>query len=311
MLKLQLPSLVARASRPCLLSLLHQVSAARMLLLTAALLTFTLSIACESKPAPRPAAAFDPSIRGGTNGLEVRWWLTGDTNARVAAVLAPYAANPVPMTPAQTERWNLNGLRMVRAPLADLPALQSQLPPIAAIQSTWLGWAREWIEAMRGRRVRPDRALLIDANPRELPAGSLRFLARAWSAPSASGPVLRIELATQLLEQAKLDIQSDPYASPVILPAEQEGEVFRGLTLAAALEPGFVYIITAEKPGIVWGEETDQPEESPAAEPSFGPEVAGPLTLGQAMLSATAADTGSAPAKALVVLVPRVPDLRK
>ncbi len=271
------------------------------------MLALAVTVACESKPAPRSAANFDPSIRGGTNGLEVRWWLTGDTNARVAAVLAPYISNPLPMTPAQAERWNLNGFRMVRAPLAHLPSLQSQLPPIAAIQSTWLGWAREWIEAMRGRRVRPDRALIIDANPRELPAGSLRFLARAWSAPSASGPVLRVELATQLLEQSKLDIQSDPYARPAILPAEQEGEVFRGLTLAAALEPGFVYIITAEKPGIVWGEETDTPEERLTNDPSFGPELPRPLTLGQAMLSATAADTGSAPAKALVVLVPRLP----
>lgn len=289
------------------------------------------SASCAKRAAPGALGA-DPAVRGGNDGLEVRWWLSDDAEGAVGRVLAGYpAAAPGVMSPALGARWELNGFRAVRVPIGDLAALQRRLAPIGALQTVWLGWAREWTEVLRGRRVGAERPVLVNAQPRTLAPGTLRFIARSWTSPGAGavaergspgGGVLRLELAVQLHEQWKIDAERDPFGPPVLEPTEAQGEVFRDVTWNAALGPEEVIVVTAERPRVRWtpsgmhgsdavaaGEasaETPAGSNSEGASDLFGPPADPPLTLGEAMLTAPAGGPRRGPVKAVVVVVPRV-----
>lgn len=257
-----------------------------------------------------------PTVRveapgGKQSGLEVRWWLADDTGGRVARALALYSGGESALGEAKAKRWELNGFRMVKVRVSDVAAVEEALTPIGPRNHVWVGWATKWTEVMRGRAVTDRRAVLVDGEPRALPGGTLRMIARSWGAAGAGRPELHVELAVQLHDAAKVIEQSDPFEMPTMHPEEEQGLVFRGLTVGRVMEDGWALVIVGEHPGVVWSRERAETDEQAsggaAVAPAFGPVVSGAQTLGEAMLSAEGFETGGPPGRAVVVLVPRVP----
>ncbi|MBL0922113.1 MAG: hypothetical protein IBJ10_08295 [Phycisphaerales bacterium] len=269
-----------------------------------------------------------PTIRGSENGLEVLWLVAHDDAGCVAEALAPYAAQPVPMSDATREAWRANGLRLVRLPIDDLAALEKSLSLVGMVNRQWMGWALDWREAFRGRSIERGAPIVVDGARRAMPAGALRFIARCWTAPSPNGAVIRLELAAQLFERLETRTRADELRaiaageSPIGFDAMTEGRVFEALTFEAALEPGFAYVVVGEAPDVDWdapkaesaGPRIDEDgfivragAEGPSVGAIAGPPALSPPTLGEAMLNVRALGPDERPARALFILVPRTP----
>lgn len=285
-------------------------------------------------PAPEPALqAPEPILSTARHGVEVHWWIADDTDGAVAKVLSRYLSPLMPTDDDLRRRWQGNGLRMVRIPAEEITLLQRRLPPLRARRRLWVGWNSTWDEVFQGRRAGGAGALLIDGQRASLPAGVLRFIARAWPAPRLEGdalrgftspPIARLELACQLHIDPVLNA-ADVFQEPRQIPPQDAGPVFHTLTLETALEDGFAYVITSESPDVAW--ESLQPADSPhppappappddaedgafdafAAEP-LGPPSVRALTIGQAMLSARFEETGIRDFRVLVLILPRCPE---
>lgn len=292
--------------------------------------------------APRSTAAPAPIVTTANDGLEVHWWIADDTDGAVGHALSIYADPALPDAEHIRARWNANGLRMVQVPQEQFAGLQSRLPAVRAQRKLWVGWVTSWTEIVRGRRAGGASPLIIDGQRSPMPFGVLRLIARCWPAPAEpqaadqwGGPAMvRLELACQLQVEENADVR-DVFAQPRIAAVQDEGPVFRQLTLETLLDPQFVYVITSEAPNVVWSSrgasmtQTLSPQapvnsgagdDASAGEPeasfevevraalpfdSIGPPVSSPLTVGQAMLSASHSETGWRDIRIIVVLIPR------
>lgn len=209
-----------------------------------------------------------PAVRGGTDGLEVVWWIALDESDKpgesaIARALAPYADQPLPLGADRLKRLEANGVRMVRIPLADAGAIESSLRLIGARNRQWVGWALEWREVFSGRPLPPGALLVIDGERERIGAGMLRLIARCWTTPSASGSgaALRLELASQAKgardgaddRAAALRLELlRPGAEVEAIDAMRDGRALPAVSFDADLEPGWAYAITAEAPGVAW-----------------------------------------------------------
>ncbi|MGP1310172.1 MAG: hypothetical protein ACTS27_08245, partial [Phycisphaerales bacterium] len=61
---------------------------------------------------PSPDEVLTPVVRGGTNGLEVLWFVCRDEQDSLARSLEPYAYQPVDLDPGAAESLRRNGLRL-------------------------------------------------------------------------------------------------------------------------------------------------------------------------------------------------------
>lgn len=291
--------------------------------------------------APAPTAP-PPIVTTAQDGLEVHWWIADDTDGAVGAVLSEFVEPALPADLSVRARWNANGLRLVQVPIERFGELESRLPATRTRTRLWVGWVTSWTEVLRGRRAGGASALIIDGQRSLLPLGALRLIARSWPAPSEpSGnqswgdrPAARLELACQLVVEAPLTA-TDVFEQPRLTDVPDEGPVFRQLTLETLLDARFAYVVTSEAPGILWtsaGRRTigsadvspppatpdipdSQVEQQRHAEDNIelpfeplGPPVSTPLTIGQAMLSASHSETGRRDVRIIMVLVPRTPE---
>ncbi len=273
-----------------------------------------------------PLDLVSPAIRGGENGLEVLWLVAHDDGEAVARALAPYIDQPVPLDAAALARWEASGLRIVRLPMDDLATLERTLSLVGIVNRQWMGWALDWREAFRGRSIDEGAPIVVDGLRRALPAGALRFLVRCWTAPAATGSVVRIELVPQLFEGvATLSRAEEIAAQAAGLPmpgfdARSEGRLFESLAIEASFEPGYAYVITSEAPGVSWRETETPRSDAHLNETGFvveptrtssmiiaGPPAESPPTLGEAMLSVRSFGPNDRPARAMVILAPRAP----
>ncbi len=282
-----------------------------------------------------PDDLMSPVVRGGTDGLEIVWFIALDETdepgqSAIARALAPYTDYPLPLTPAASRSLEANGLRMVRAPLADVPGIESSLRLIGARNRQWVGWALEWREVFAGRSITPDSVLVIDGQRERAPGGGLRLIARCWTAPcpDSDGACLRLEMAAQLRgAREPTDSRAATLGLNLLAPgpdsldARAEGRLFPCLSFEGALEPGYAYILTAEAPGAVWGEpgageSAERDDDSGmraiggSAAPSgasVGPVGLIPPTVGEAMLMNLSRETHEPAARAVIVLIPRTP----
>lgn len=284
-----------------------------------------------------------PVVRGGQDGLELVWFLARDDAAgagtldaagpgggaggdgAVAAALAPFVHQKLPIDADTRSALERNGLRLVRVPLSDLGSLESGLTRVGPRNRDWLGWALEWREAFRGASIAEGSALMVNGARTKSWGGTLRVVARAWTAPAASGEglrqALRIEMAVQL-EEAGRAAGGSAFAAPdPVIDVRKEGRVIPGTAIDAEFEPGWAYVLTAERPGVSWGsrgaEESrggkdDQglrfakPAEGDAAEGvALGPAAAPPPSVGEAMLTNAARLESGGPVKAVLIFIPR------
>jgi hypothetical protein len=247
-------------------------------------------------------------------GLEVWWWLADDSDGQVgAAVAALMDASLAPgISERQLARWEKNGLRWVRVPLERLGELERSARPLRVTARTAYGWPTLWTEVFRGSRVgrTGGRAVLVtDEGGEGVTPGRLRMIARCWEAPTigASGPTeaVRLELAVQ--SQTKgISPDDEPFALPKVMPAEEQGDVLRALTIETTLERGAAYVITSEKPGVVWGlSEEEQAALAVTGGGQYGPKGPTPTTVGQALMTASVPEGKGRIAKAVVVVIVR------
>lgn len=275
------------------------------------------------------------------SGLEVQWWITDDTGGAVGAALFDLADGAAPLPPERARALIDNGVRLVRIPLAKLPDLQARLPTVRTLERTWFGGVTEWKPLFTGLRLFPvsaprskdsaspakplDPVLLIDGVPERVPPGVLRVIGRAWTAASASpgaAEVLRLEAAVQLQTASRDDaIAALRLKNAGPTSVVEEGRIFGSTSIDAALEPGSVYVLAPESPGVEWKDERtrrrerDQAAQGAAQPTTAGPEISPPRTIGEAMMAvdptpnaqanADAPTTLRRPLKAILVLIPR------
>lgn len=131
---------------------------------------------------------------------------------------------------------------------------------------------------------------------------------------------MRVEIAFQV-ETGPRGAIDLPFETPAIPAEEQRGEIIRELTLVMAAENDFAYIITCEDPAVAWnvrdadgaGDETGfspspNQEEADRRREASTDRRAIPETLGEAMLASATDDRTTVRQKAIIVLIPRLPD---
>lgn len=249
-----------------------------------------------------------PAVLGGDDGLELRWWVVAEQHDEVARALAPYLAQPLAIDGALADVWRVHGLRMIRVPLADIPGLRRAMPVLGRVDRQWLGQIPRWTELLQGDRVDATTGLLVGGARMPMPDGRMRLLARAWTAPTAHGARLRVDMTLQHAPTAR-DALLEDFASMGRRSAEERGSVFTELTANMTLDPGYAYLIVPEDPARAW---TSAGALSNRAWRGWG-EIAGPPapllpTPGEALLTSLSSRLGDTPLRAIVMLVPRTPE---
>lgn len=214
---------------------------------------------------------------GADAGLELTTFITGASAQTLAAALAPYADQPVPVSQELEELWFAHGLRLIAVPVEDAPGIIAALQT-GGSQRQWLGQAYAWTEAARGPEMDAGRIIALDAERIRLQAGALRLLVRSWVEPAPSEPrvgavntggaspeapdaVLRVELLPQLREHHPAASADNPLVvSEPSIEAESRGLLFSRLYARLRVPPGRALFIVAERPGADWNRLARQPD---------------------------------------------------
>ncbi len=271
--------------------------------------------ASESSPAHATAPTLGtdtvkPNPRG--PGLDVSNYPVDDSRGSLGRVLAPFTDRPVPISAAAAGLWRAQGLRFLAVPANEIEALLHDLPLVGSVQRQSFTVLTRWTPVAIGGLWQGPRIIggLHDPGSTgdlSLPPGRLRMLARAWDEPfiepSGSAEASLARLRLELLPQHE---QTDPDLATFVQtprrPIDRVGKVFDELALRFITQPGEVYLIVPESPGVSWQRADEASNDQPAPH-ADGPS-ADPPSLGEAMLS-NAAFAGSGRVKILVVLVPR------
>jgi len=283
--------------------------------------------ACRSGESGRAAAqgrvggpeVAAPIMAGADNGLEVQWWIVADDGEVFERLFAPLAGGASPLEARVGARWRANGLRLLTTSVDALPGLEREAPLLGMVNRNWLGQVPRWTVAVQGDGWTAARSLLIDGELVRLPAGRLRLLARAWTAPTEHGPRLRVDLAVQHLPAGAERSDRSAFDAAALRPVEDDGLVFESLTAGLELRDGQSCVIVAEAPEVDWRGATggaagggapagtDSPESAETPR-GVGPEAPTTPTLGQAMLAMTPIEPTTRRARAVVILTARVPE---
>ncbi|MCE7974303.1 MAG: hypothetical protein DYG92_08290 [Leptolyngbya sp. PLA1] len=269
--------------------------------MTLAIIWAALVGGCAGGGTPHPTQSGSPVERPETAGMELCWWIVGDSGeggAPINHLLEPYASRPVPLSWRAVEAWHANGLRVMAVPVDDVPLLRKSLMPVGAVQTQWLGQATRWTEIARGPTLAAPLVVGTDSGPLTLSAGGhLKLAMRCWStaaawSPEAAGPTV-----------GALQMEIAPIFTPA--PARQvlgqmmtEAEpplMFSRLGLEATLLGEDAILIIAEGPG-----------ESATGRNVRGPEDLALPTLGEAILVPERGEARGG-RRVVVVLTPSVP----
>ncbi|MCA9294567.1 MAG: hypothetical protein KDA20_12210 [Phycisphaerales bacterium] len=315
-------------------------------LLSAMLCATAAIVGCSSADKPTPEAhvtdvnglrfvqaseldATRPLALGARVGLEHHAWLTDDTDRRVARVLSAYEAEPVGIDGAARARLRRSGFRVVAVPIEQVMEMHQALPPKLTWRREWAGQLTGWAEVLRGRSVTAGQRLIVDGREVIMPAGTPRFVARAWAAPTSDGAVLRTEVGVQVDEAARRDPARAVFDPRAALTLPAQGRLLDGASFEADLRPTHALIIVGAPEAEDWSRvqaeaahdsgddvapvrESETPayqvlsSESVIDADVFGPAIDGPQELGVYMLGGL--DRSYRPMKAILVLIPRVPD---
>jgi len=243
----------------------------------------------------------------GDDGLEVRWWLADDSEGAVGRALAALGAEESPATETAAASWSLNGVRWMRLPASKLGELEAALPAVQQKEQGWMGWASTWTEVYRARAESGGVVVADVEGSRLLAPGRARLIARCWTAPefgTEGGLVQRLRLEMTVQSVSARRRGRDDLTGQGGTGIEDQGPVVRGLTVETALDEGFIEVITAERPGVVWGV-----DEAPAGETAgsgYGPPAPEVRTVGDVLMVTSGVGRGAPALKAVLVLVPRV-----
>jgi hypothetical protein len=204
---------------------------------------------------------------------------------------------------------------------SDLTRVAATMAPTAsASQEQWLGEVPRWTDAVRGPTTSRRTVIKMDSGLLPLGPGRLRLLLRAWAVPMQIGAEraaagLRLELAPQF-EETRNRLEDPELALSPPLAVEDQGLVLSRLVMGMTLDGGDALVIVPDRPGTDWAAIAEGGPAVPAPEADiFGPPAPEGVTLGEAMLSSEgigplggASARAPRPVKAVIVLIPRVPD---
>lgn len=299
---------------------LSATAAALTTVLTVGLLTGLAGCSSQGVTRLEPAASeidfVSPALRGAENGLEMHWWLAEGSAASLRAAIARYA-EPDPSLDSDTRaRLAECGLRVVRTPIADIASIRESLSVRGRTDRKWLGQAPWWIEALRGALAGN---AVVDhlGDIVTLPSGRLRVLTRAWTSPTASGPVLRADVALQHLPRLSELLPSlSERETRASLQPQHQGDVFDETVMSLEMQEGYAYLLVCDQRDAVWpGEEVAMdPRErlyapqSVSDDDQIGPPTLRVPTLGERLLRRPGTPFSDASAvTAVVVFTPRLP----
>ncbi|MCA9307258.1 MAG: hypothetical protein KDA16_12040 [Phycisphaerales bacterium] len=260
----------------------------------------------NNKPAPR--LGLDVGRSASVDGVELRWWTANDNADAVTTALAALV-EPDSVLPARlAARWDESGLRIARLKREALGELLETAPPVSQYARDWKGWMGAWLPVFRGRAIDRRAPFTIDNRPRMLGPGAPRILMRAWPAPTAQGPVVRLDLALQFVDEGapRANDQSAGLIPATAAPVNA-GDIIHELTAELALDPAYLYILTCESPAVVWNNNRAPAAADQSARTAAGPgpAAASPTTIGQLLFAFSLAD--SAQKRRIIVLI--VPEL--
>jgi len=255
------------------------------------------------------------------NGLEVRAWLVGDDAALVGKALTDLGA-AAPIDDRLQASLAANGMRLYRLPVRDLPALQDAVGPVSHDRQESFGQVFDWRELFTRSLKGATRGVAIDGRVRSLPGGAVSLLVRAWTMKTEEGPRVQFEMVPYYLEAntSLRQILNPEPQEPLLGERPEPGEVFRSVVVRMGLEDGWAYVLTCEAPEIDWRNVRQRgaarPSNQEASNPSgdgavrgtigpsdFGPESAGPATLGELLMRG---EEGSG-VRLMLILVPHIP----
>lgn len=266
---------------------------------------FVSAAACSRNDAARPAGTPvsavrepDSKVRAGPDlteapvigadaGLEATWVVAGADGATFAGAIAPYLDAPVPAHPSNIAMWEANGLRVVRIPLGEWPALSAALQVSGASQRQWLGASGAWTEIVRGPDQPRGQIIALDAERVELGPGRLRLLSRCWLSPvppegSGDGSSSRAEFTVEVVPQL---LERRPGATTLTQAPRTQDPIDQGLVFSRMrmlfrtrdnAEDRYAYLIVSERPDVDWRDaiadrpESDNPPVVVEARPSPG-----------------------------------------
>jgi len=284
-----------------------------MLALLSAIAPMAACAPGTSQPAramPAEDAAASPVVYA-DQGLEIRWWVVSDRHAELGRVLEPYASIETPAPDHELARWERSGIRLVAVPLAELTAVRDDLPKIGATNSQWIGESASWLDALGGPRLARPWTVVLDDSTVELPAGQLRLMVRAWLVPRMTDRGAEAALHVELMPQHRTRLESAESLDEQFLPAPDRyrTRMFESLGLALDAGPDHALLVVPEQPGVEWG---DRRGDETTPETDGAPATIGPVptypTFGSAMLTSSPSGLGETVNKAIIVLIPRVPD---
>jgi hypothetical protein len=243
-------------------------------------------------------------------GLELRWWVVGDRYGAIARTLAPYESNPIPADAEAVARWDRSGLRIVAVPLDKLTEVRDALPRVGMTNLQWLGESPVWVEGVGGPSLDRSWTVVLDRETTELAPGQLSLLVRDWLVPRMTDEGAMASLRVEILPQHKslspiarrLDEALQPGAPRFRTTSFEELRLTLDVTSSMAL------LIVPESPDVRW---SDVPADAPSGDernPVFGPSTPAYPTIGSAMLMSSPAQLGVSVNKAIVVLIPRIPE---
>lgn len=221
----------------------------------------------------RPTTSGSLAERTDPVGLKIQWWLTGDTKARtmsgaetLAGVLRTYETRVTPLDPAVLKLWRANGLRVLAIPVGELDLVRERLRASGATHEQILGQMYQWTPIVTGPSWDGPSQVQMDNGLLELPAGSIRMLARGWFAPpdpvarqEQKAASLRLELLLQHEERTKA-------ASDLVQALGQEtpkseydaGLAFTRLGVTCDLSGREALLLVAEDPTTEWDSVPDR-----------------------------------------------------
>jgi hypothetical protein len=273
-----------------------------------ALTALACALAACAGPAPtgRPAAPAQPVLRRAEHGLELHRWSVRNDPRALAAALLEFESRPVALAPATRESLRAGGIRVLAVRADDIPRLRALLPAVGEIQRQWLGEAPAWSDILSSPEWRSPRSCALDQDVVTLEPGRLRLLLRTWIEPAPDGSArVRIELAPQHVARSQPPATLNP---PRPATAAAAGHVFDALVVTfAASEPGEAILLVPEGPLVRWAVEASDANLPPATDPP-GPRFPRAPTPGELLLAGGPVDEPAVASRALVLLVPRVPE---
>ncbi len=227
-----------------------------------------------------------------------------DNKTDIESLLSPYLSRPVPMPDAVLARWRDSGLRVVAVPVADLERLVASSRLIGQVQRQWLGEMPTWTDAVRGPQLPEPRTVALADGPIRLEPGRLRLLVRAWTVPiDRDGPTpaagLHLDLALRLDPQVP---ERERMMATATGEPEIRGHVFSTLAASLTVAQNDALVIIPDEPGADWARPAPEPEAG-----VYGPQADPMPTLGE-LLMASPAFGDAVRTRAVVALVPHIPD---